>query len=268
MNPADPSHDGSSANSTVAAEAAAPARVRGPRWWKELLIVLVFYVLYTGVRNMQGSARDSIAQACTNARRILSAEGFLHIRWEQAIQDAFIDHRWFIWTWNNFYGSAHFLVTIGALVWLFRRAPERYGLMRTTLAATTALALIGFRFFPLAPPRLIGEHCTFAGSYHFVDTLKTIGGLWNFDSGAMQEVSNQYAAMPSLHFGWSLWCAIVLTSLVRSRWARLLSIAYPMMTLFTIVVTANHYLLDAAGGAVVLALGHAIARAIRWRHHE
>ena len=244
-----------------------PGRTR-LRWWKELLLILVFYGLYTAVRNTQGSERVGVVHACTNARRILSTEGFLHIRWEQAIQDAFIDHRWFIWFWNNFYGSAHFIVTIGALVWLFRRAPARYSRWRTTLALTTALALIGFTFFPLAPPRLVPSQCDFGASYHFVDTLKTIGGLWSFDSGAMQKVSNQYAAMPSLHFGWSLWCGIVLSQLARRRFTKTLAIVYPAATLFTIVVTANHFILDAAGGAAVLAVGYVVARALPWPHHE
>ncbi len=245
--------------STPATNTAVRSRLR---WWKELLIVLAFYGVYTAVRNTQGSERVGVVHACTNARRILDAEAFLHIKWEQAIQDFFIDHKWFIWIWNNFYGSAHFIVTIGALVWLFRRAPQRYSRWRTTLAITTGLALFGFAFFPLAPPRLVSSTCDFGAAYHYVDTLKTIGGLWDFDSGAMQKVSNQYAAMPSLHFGWSLWCGIVLYGLARRRWARALAVAYPVLTLFTIVVTANHYILDAVGGACALGLGAAAAVAL------
>jgi hypothetical protein len=76
----------------------------------------------------------------------------------------------------------------------------------------------------------------------------------------MQQVSNQYAAMPSLHFAWSTWCALVLVTTVRNKWVRALAIAYPIFTLFAIVVTANHFWIDAAGGALILALGYVAGR--------
>ncbi|HZQ85031.1 MAG TPA: phosphatase PAP2 family protein, partial [Acidimicrobiales bacterium] len=85
-------------------------------------------------------------------------------------------------------------------------------------------------------------------------------GLWSFDSGTMQKISNQYAAMPSLHFAWSSWSALVLLPGVRKSWLRVLLVIYPFATLFAIVVTANHYWLDAAGGAFVLTVGYSIAR--------
>jgi membrane-associated phospholipid phosphatase len=105
------------------------------------------------------------------------------------------------------------------------------------------------------PPRLLP-------AYGFVDTLKELGGLWSFDSGAVAKVSNQYAAMPSLHFAWSSWCAFVLYPALRRPWAKALMAAYPFVTLFAIVVTANHYWLDAAGGAVTLAAGFVLGRAL------
>jgi len=75
-------------------------------------------------------------------------------------------------------------------------------------------------------------------------------------------VSNQYAAMPSLHIAWSTWCALVMWQLTRKRWARVLIVLYPVMTLFGIVVTANHYFLDAAGGLLTLGVGYVIGRGI------
>jgi hypothetical protein len=233
-----------------------PARRRRPAWWKEALFVLVFYAGYTAIRDIRGSRPVSKLQAFTNADRLIDVERFLGIFREQRIQHPFLSHRLFLSFWNVFYGTAHFGLTAVALVWLFHRQPERYPLWRNTLAVTTALALIGFLFFPLMPPRLLPEH------YQFVDTLKTIGGLWSFDSGGMVRVSNQYAAMPSLHFAWSSWSALVLGPAIKPRWGKGLMYAYPWVTLFCIVVTANHYILDAAGGALVLAVGYLIGRAL------
>ena len=219
------------------------------RWWKEAIYIAVFYGIYTIIRDTQGSHAVSSARALANAKQVVSSERALGIFHEQAIQHAFLSQHLFLRFWGAFYGSAHFVVTVGALIWLFRGMLERYPLWRNTLAITTALALIGFAAYPLMPPRLL------PGGYHFVDTLKTVGGLWSFDSGAMQKVSNQYAAMPSLHFAWSSWCAFVLWPALRRKWSRALALAYPFATLFAIVVTANHFFLDAAGGAVALAMG-------------
>jgi membrane-associated phospholipid phosphatase len=229
----------------------APARPR-LRWWREVAIIVVFYGIYSLVRNQFGSAGSPIAahrEAFQHARDVIRIERAVGLFHEESIQQWFLGWRWFIQFWNLFYGTFHFVVTAGCLVWLFRRFPERYVRWRTTLAVTTGLALFGFALFPLLPPRLLPEH------YGFVDTLQSFGGLWSFDSGAMSKVSNQYAAMPSLHFAWSTWCALVLVPTVRRTWVRILAACYPVLTVFAIVVTANHYWLDAAGGAVILSLG-------------
>jgi membrane-associated phospholipid phosphatase len=102
------------------------------------------------------------------------------------------------------------------------------------------------------PPRLLPH------SYGFVDTLQSVGGLWSFDSGAMSKVSNQFAAMPSLHFAWSTWCALVIVTTTRHTWVKVLAVCYPLLTVFAITVTGNHYWLDAAGGAVILTVGSLI----------
>ena len=174
--------------------------------------------------------------------------------------------------WNIYYGTAHFLVTIIALVIMFRRQPDRYPVWRNTLAVMTALALIGFASFTLMPPRLLGDTSLYGAchgqqvedchGYDLQDTLEKYGGLWSFDSGAMAKVSNQYAAMPSLHTGWSTWCALVFIPMLRRRWAKVLMALYPAATVFCILVTGNHYWLDAVGGLVVLGGGYAIGSAI------
>jgi hypothetical protein len=241
------------------ADQSAPTRPR-LRWWREVIYVLAFYVVYSSIRNLQGTE----ARARHNARHVIRIEKAIGLYQEHGVQHWFglhpgvdYDHlHWhtFIQFWDVFYGSAHFIVTIVALIWLFRRYPQRYPLWRNTLAFTTALALVGFTFFPLMPPRLIGMG--------FVDTLDHIGGLWSFESGPMHGVSNQFAAMPSLHFAWSSWCALVFLPALKRPWTKALAIAYPFLTLFAIVVTANHYILDAVGGAVVLSIGYLLGRAL------
>ena len=226
--------------------------------------MLAFYGVYTAVRDTQGSAGRGQAAPSTTALRhahdIIQLERDVWLFHEHQVQHYFLTHLagWtprFFQFWDLWYGTTHFAVTAAVVVWLFVRRPDRYPFWRNTLAITTALALVGFAAFPLMPPRLLPH-----AGYGFVDTLARYGGSWSFDKGAMTKVSNQFAAMPSLHIGWSTWCACALYPAARSRWAKAAVIGYPLVTLFCIVVTANHYFLDAVAGVVTLGLAVLLAR--------
>jgi hypothetical protein len=239
---------------------------RPVRWWREIAVIVGFYLLYSGVRNRFGSASVSAADAYANAARLIDVERALRVFNEATVQSWFLGADRLLWVINVYYGTLHFLVPIGVLVYLGLRHPASYRLWRTAILATTGIALIGFALFPLMPPRLLcdcpygaGPVAVADGQPAFVDTLATYGGLWSFDSETVQAVSNQYAAMPSLHVAWALWCALALLPHLRRSWARALALAYPLFTTFAVVVTGNHFWLDAVGGAVVLALGIGVA---------
>ncbi|MFT5203360.1 MAG: hypothetical protein ACI9C1_002759 [Candidatus Aldehydirespiratoraceae bacterium] len=241
---------------------------QGIKWWVEALITAVFYVIYSSVRNQFGSALGGhiLLRAFENAERVIDVEKALGLYHEEWIQETFLDLDAFIVFWNVFYGTFHFAVTIFVMVHLFRKFPQRYLFMRSTLASTTTVALVGFAFFPLMPPRLLSACASEYGacdlSHNYVDTLVDPGGLWSFESGTMESISNQYAAMPSLHIAWATWCAIGLYPVLRRRSARVLIAVYPAFTLFAIVVTANHYWIDAIGGLVALGFGLLLARPV------
>ena len=274
----------------VAEEAPAPERQHRVFWWKEALIVAVFYGVYSFTRNLFGSnkiAADGVPdQAFTNAERVIRAETWLHLFHEQTVQSWFLPYRLFIQFWNVYYGTAHFIVTLGVFILLYVKRADVFPQWRNTLAAMTALAIIGFAWFPLMPPRLLDEACprddptSYGGAciesdlrpddgFGFVDTLVEYGGPWSFDSEAMASISNQYAAMPSLHIGWSTWCAIALWPLLRRWWTKALVLLYPATTLFAIVVTANHYWLDGIGGLVAFSVGALIGWGLhRWNQER
>lgn len=239
-------------------------RAGGPRlyWWREVAYIAAFYAVYSFVRNQFGSASVSPEEALDNALVIIDIEKAMGLFIELDVQEAFLDQEWFLRIWNIFYGTFHFVVTAGVLLFLFKLHPSAYQRWRNTLAATTGLAIIGFAAFPLMPPRLLDAGGRFGGSlmeYPFVDTLEEIGGLWSFSSGGMAAISNQYAAMPSLHIGWAVWCVLAAYPFLHSTTLRVLLVAYPFATLFAITVTANHYWLDAVGGLVVLGAGYGVA---------
>ncbi|MFP4513132.1 MAG: phosphatase PAP2 family protein [Acidimicrobiales bacterium] len=235
------------------------------RWWREVVYITSFFLIYSWTRNQFGSASLDSRRAYEHAKLVIDIESFVGLYHEATIQSWFLGHTWFIQFWNVFYGTFHFAITIGVFIWLFARRRSYYAAWRNTLAFTTALALIGFSLFPLMPPRLLCDDCDWGAGhadpafdsddYPFVDTLDVYGGLWSFSKGNMSRVSNQYAAMPSLHFAWSAWCAMAIWSLARHRWARALAGLYPLATLFAVVITANHFWLDAVGGALVLGIG-------------
>jgi PAP2 superfamily len=236
--------------------AAAPHRHARPKrfgWVREAALVLVFYYVYQTIRSFANSGNVS-PRAFANANRLVSLERHLHIYTEQRIQQAFLSGEWFIKFLNVYYGTLHFVITTGLLVWVYHYRHAAYRRI------TTGLALIGYWSFPLAPPRLLKWD-------HFVDTLDTIGGLWSYNSPVAKAVANPFAAMPSLHFGWALWCGIVFYTLTSHRATRAMVVIYPFVTLTAIVVTANHYFLDAAGGAVILVSAVFIQHAFeRWQH--
>ena len=243
----------------------------GLHWWAEALLVFTFYVVYSWSRNQFGSANVNPSEALRNAVRVIDLEKALGLFQELRVQQLFLDRTLFLQFWNLFYGTFHFAVTIFTLVWLYRRFPALYPRWRSSFLCTTGLALVGFSLFPLMPPRLLADCGEFGGclaAYPFMDTVSEAGGLWSFDSGTMQKISNQYAAMPSLHFAWATWCTLALWPVLRRSFSRALVVAYPVLTLFAVIVTGNHYWIDALGAIVVVGAGALMGRRLADSWHR
>lgn len=233
------------------AENRLPRRVSRPIWWIEIAFLGGCYWLYSVVRNVAPSHTTTAFQ---RAKDLLSFEHSIHIDVEKSL-NTFVAHtHWLAYGANYYYATMHFVVTLGVLLWLFTRRPADYRRLRTAWLATNVTALIGFYFFALAPPRmLIG----------FVDTVVHFHTWGSWGSTDVSDVSNQYAAMPSLHIAWALWCAIAVVVLSRRTWLRVVATLYPIATLFVVLGTANHFVLDAVGGVVVLAAGFGVDALIR-----
>jgi hypothetical protein len=223
---------------------------RRPRLWFEILLIAVSYWTYSLVRNAVPEQR---AEALHNADWLWRLEHHLGIAGEQSVNHVLNSVTWLIVGMNYYYATLHFVVTLGVLVWLYRSHPGRYAATRLVLFATTGVALIGYYLYPLAPPRLMN------GS-HFVDTVMVHQTWGSMASGDLKHMSNQYAAMPSMHIGWSLWCGLTIFILAKLPWVRILGLLYPAVTLTVIVATANHFWLDAVGGILCLAFGFTVAR--------
>ena len=150
---------------------------------------------------------------------------------------------------NWYYVGVHFPLTALFLAWGYlRRPPSDYRWARRLIITMTALALLIHTAMPLAPPRMMSR-------LGFVDTMATIGPS-AYEGGAAT-VANQFAAMPSLHVGWALLLSVVVIRTTKLRW-RWLTLAHPAITTLVVVVTANHYWLDALVAAALLAITLAI----------
>ncbi|MEU8823540.1 bifunctional glycosyltransferase 87/phosphatase PAP2 family protein [Streptomyces sp. NPDC048636] len=215
-----------------------------PNLMLELILIRVGYFVYSWIRahapGERGAAED-------HGHQVLTLEGWLRIDVEHWSNAIVADTSWLKGGMNWYYSTFHFLIPLSLLGWLYLRRPATYRWARTPLALATLLALVGFWLYPLAPPRLMG--------LGYVDTAHGPQDLRDPDFGALTKLSNQYAAMPSLHVGWSLWCGVVIAIVAPYVWAKVLGALYPLLTTAVIVGTANHYILDAIGGVAVVSAG-------------
>jgi hypothetical protein len=233
-------------------------------WVLEVIAGAAIYSVYDWLRD-RATGRSAVA--LRHAHQVVDAERFLGLYHEHAIQQLFVDQGWFLSFWNIWYGTIHFVMPVVALVWLYRKWPARYLRWRNTLLFMLAFALVGFVLYPVTPPRLMPAHFGFvdtaAAHFNFGPQVRvTFDAAGQPSAEAVRQFGNLFAAMPSLHVGWSTWVALALWPLVRRRWARALLALYPVTIFFCIVVTANHWVLDAVGGWVALGLGYACARGV------
>jgi hypothetical protein len=208
------------------------------------------YGLYSLSRN---AAPPHEQAAMDRAWQLLALERRLHIDVELVVNQVVDRVDWLIVAMNYYYATLHFVVTLSVLAWLYIRHSDRYVAARTVLSAATVLALSGYYFFALAPPRLLG-------AYGFIDTVAQHRTWGSVASGNVAALANQYAAMPSVHITWAVWCGVAVFTLARRRWMRVLGACYPLATSLVIVATANHFVLDIAGGLAVVAAGYAVQR--------
>lgn len=219
---------------------------------REGTTLLGLYWLYSSIRWFV--ARTSPYEAYSNAFKIIHLETSLGIFHEPDIQKWLIENAMFLVRLaNNFYTVGYFPILVLTGVWLYFNNQERFHVFKLTFALGLGFALVCFSLFPLAPPRMLPE----AG---FIDTQQVYGdGFYNKQT--FVSFYNPYAAMPSLHFGWTLLTSIM-AFLSGRRLLKLLGVIYPCMMAFTIVTTGHHYILDIVGGGIVVGTAYLLVNAL------
>jgi membrane-associated phospholipid phosphatase len=216
---------------------------------RELIFVTVLYVAYDASRLL---ASNNMGEAKERARAILHIEQAVGLDIERSLNQFFVRHETIGLLGCYWYSTAHYILTLVVLVWLYTRGRERYLPARRALLVGTVLALALYLMLPTAPPRY------FPHLYHDVLLLHADQGWWGADASApkgMGDLTNQLAAFPSLHCGWSLWVAIMVWKNVKNRVVRLLACLGAALTAISVVGTGNHWTLDVIVGWMVVIAG-------------
>jgi PAP2 superfamily len=219
---------------------------------REVLLVGAAIVAYFVVRNVTAGGADD---AFANARRLVDLEEWLHIAWEDAVQDAIVGSDTLVTLTNWVYIWLHWPVILGTAValWVWRR--PRYHLFRNALFVSGAIGFLFFALFPVAPPRLL--------DLGLVDTVTEQSRSYR----ALQPpgLTNQYAALPSLHVGWNFVVGIVLFTTFTALAVRIFAVVSPLAMTLAVVATANHFVIDVVAGLAVVLVGLTAAVAIQRR---
>jgi hypothetical protein len=245
----------------VSLDAAAVAR-RTWRWWQaadrwglhELVVVVLAFLLYFFIR---GAVVDREADAFANARELVDLERSLGMYWESGMQGWIVGSEPLIRLVNWVYFWGHMPVVVAFAAWLYFRQPRTYALVRNAFLASGAIAIVIYAAYPVAPPRLLPD----AG---FVDTMAIYDRV-GYQTQESQAFVNPFAAMPSLHFGWALLLGLTVARVGRRPAWVLSGVAWPVAMFFSIVLTANHWIVDAIAGGIVSFAGLGVAVVIERR---
>lgn len=235
---------------------ARPFRYIGSRlprgWWDLVLQFGLFFVAYQAYGLVRGIVDGRSDVAIANGQHIIDIEQGLGTYFEQGLQRAALPHTWLIDIANWLYLNSHFTITVSFLAWLYLFHNDNFYFVRNMFMVAMGIALVGYGLLPTAPPRLMPDA-------HFNDTIASFTGVAQ-DSKTAGAFINKYAAVPSMHIGFSSMIAGTAFSIVKNPVGRYLWLLYPVLIFFVIVLTANHYWLDAAAGLAVAATAAVIAK--------
>lgn len=231
--------------------------------------------VYDAINNL---APVRLHAALAHGWGVLHLERSLGLDPELALNRWLTGHRTLGLLLSDYYNNAHFIVTLGLLGWLWYRRADIYRPLRNTLVAINVIGLAVFWLYPTAPPRLL------PGS-GFNDVVAATHAFGGWHTGSLATVANQFAALPSLHMAWAVWCSLVMWSmssrdpvsegpglpavgrLRHPLGVRCLAILYPCITCLAVLATGNHYLFDVLAGVATTGLAVLLVRALEaaWR---
>jgi hypothetical protein len=232
-------------------------------------LIAIAFLLYFWVR---GAVVDRPEAAYNHALNLIDLQRSLGFFWEDDLNRWIAGRHFWAQSMNIIYFYLHFPLIIAFGIWLYYYRRDQYTFVRDSFLASGAIALVVYWLYPVAPPRelpeLAAQFDADAPSYvlGFFDTMQAYLG-YAYDTQSTRAFVNPYAAMPSLHFGWDLLLGIAVISAFRGSrlawFAVPIGVALPALQVFSITMTANHYLIDAVAGGIVALAGLGIALALQ-----
>ena len=224
-----------------------PAKLAWKAHLLELVLVVGSYLVYMGSRGLVFTDLDG--KGLENAARVVSAEKWIGVFWEPGWQSWVLDHidllaLFFNWIYIITYWPI--IALIGLTLYISNR--PKYYYYRTVVVINLILALLIFMLFPVTSPYNLTDH--------FANTIQTLGPSF-YGSSDMASYYNTNAAMPSLHFSWTVILGVVFVRTLKG-WLKPLGLLYPAMTLFAITITGNHFILDAIAGGLLAVAAFAV----------
>jgi len=217
---------------------------------RQVVLFLAAYQLYSITRGLANHP-EAATTAFQNARELIHIERALNVFVEPSLQALISGQQWLLDGSSWIYINAQTSITIGALAWLYLFRNQSFYFVRNMFLVAFGIALIGYSVYPTAPPRFFPE-------WGFFDAVSDFTGVPQ-DSVAIGKLFNPYAAVPSMHVGFALMISVPLARLVRWRSLKIFWAVYPLLVVFVIVVTANHFLADAVLGAAAAGIGALVA---------
>jgi hypothetical protein len=218
-----------------------------PSLWSQLAVVASLLWLYDAINNLNPLRRSA---ALAHGASVLHAELWLHLDPELGLNRWLAGHASLGRFLGDYYDTAHFVITLALLGWVWWRYGARYRFVRNALVGINVIGFAVFWLYPVAPPRMLPG---------FIDVVAVTHSIGAWSSGALASHANEYAAMPSLHIGWAVWCALAVWVFRRDALSRALACAYVVVTSVVVMATANHYFFDIAAGAATAAVSGAAA---------
>jgi len=223
--------------------------VAEPVLWRQVVVGLALFGVYLAVDSLDDASRQAAARR--HGHDVFALEQRLHIGIEHALNDWLAPHHLLSTLANYEYATTYIIGALALLAWVWVRRPDLWVTTRDSFVVMNLLAIATFALYPTAPPRMLHD-------LGFVDTVMRGGTVGSWGSGIV-DAANQVAAMPSLHVGWALWVSVVLARITARRSVQALSAVHVALTVFVVLATANHYLLDAVAVVVPVAIGVAYA---------
>ncbi len=225
---------------------------RLPQGWgdagRQLGLLALIDVAYEMVRGIADGQRSV---AIAHGQQVIDFERSTHTFFEPSLQAIFLPAHWLIDLANQIYLNSQFSVALGFLVWLYLFRNESYYFVRNMFVVSMGLALIGYTLYPTAPPRMFPD-------LGFVDTITDFSNI-NHDSALAKIFINPFAAVPSMHVAFALMIGCTGVRVARHWYTRAFWAVWPMLVIWVVIVTANHYWADAALGAAVAASSALVA---------